>query len=102
MAGVFLEALAQAVDRQVLRVNTRVNGHVFVTPAFWLLTTPVGLDHVTGLLRRRSHGRRHDFTRLDVFRALRSQGCLAGVDGRGEGQGGAGLRGRFTGLGRAA
>ena len=76
VAGVFLEALAQAVDRQVLRVNTRVNGHVFVTPAFWFLTTPVGLDHVTGMLRKRLHGRRHDFTRLDVFRALRSQGCL--------------------------
>ena len=86
VAGVFLGALAQAVDRQVLRVNTRVSGHVFVTPAFWLLTTPVGLDHVTGLLRRRPHGRRHDFTRLDVFRALLSQGCLAGVDGNGDGQ----------------
>ena len=86
VAGVFLEALAQAVDRGLLRINTRVNGHVFVTPAFWLLTTPVGLDHVTGVLRKRPHGRRHDFTRLDVFRALRSQGCLAGVDGKGEGQ----------------
>ena len=86
VAGVFLEALAQAVDQKRLRVNTRRNGHVFVTPAFWLLTTPVGLDHVTGLLRKRPHGRRHDFTRLDVFRALRLQDCLAGADGKGDGQ----------------
>ena len=86
VAGVFLAALAQAVDRGLLRLNTRVNGHLFVTPAFWLLTTPVGLDHVNGLLRKRLHSRRHDFTRLDVFRALLSQGCLAGVDGRGDGK----------------
>ena len=93
VAGVFLEALAQAVDRQVLRANTRVNGHVFVTPAFWLLTTPVGLDHVTGLLRKRPHGRRHDFTRLDVFQALLSQGCLACADSRNDGKAARGLCG---------
>ena len=82
VAGVFLAALAQAVERKVLRLNSRVNGHLFVHPAFWLLTTPVGLDHVTGLLRKRLPGPRHDFTRLDVFRALHAQGCLAGADGR--------------------
>ena len=76
VAGVFLAALAQAVERKVLRLNSRVGGHLFVTPAFWLLTTPVGLDHVTGLLRRRLPGPRHDFTRLDVYRALHSQHCL--------------------------
>ena len=86
VAGVFLEAMAQAVDRQMLRLNTRVNGHVFVTPALWLPTTPVGLDRVTGWLRKRPHGRQHDFTRLDVFRALRSAGCLAGANGRDDGK----------------
>ena len=86
VAGVFLAALAQAVERKVLRLNTRVNGHLFVHPAFWLLTTPVGLDHVTGLLRKRLPGPRHDFTRLDVFRALHSQGCLVGADGSGDGK----------------
>jgi len=86
VAGVFLAALAQAVERNILRLNSRVNGHLFVHPAFWLLTTPVGLDHVTGLLRKRLPGPRHDFTRLDVFRALHAQGCLAGADGRGDGK----------------
>ena len=86
VVGVFLAALAQAVERKVLRLNTRVGGHLFVHPAFWLLTTPVGLDHVTGLLRNRLPGKRHDFTRLDVYRALHAQGCLAGTDGRGDGK----------------
>ena len=84
VAGVFLAALAQAVERRVLRLNSRVGGHLFVTPAFWLLTTPVGLDHVTGLLRKRLPGPRHDLTRLDVFRALHAQGCLAGTNGGGK------------------
>ena len=86
VAAVFLETLVQAIDRKLLRLNTRRSGHLFVSPAFWLLTTPVGLDCVTGLLRKRSHGQRHDFTRLDVFRALRSAGCLAGADGRDDGK----------------
>ena len=86
VAGVFLAALAQAVERKVLRLNSRVGGHLFVTPAFWLLTTPVGLDHVTGLLRRRLPGPRHDFTRLDVFHALHSHGCLAVRDGGADGK----------------
>jgi len=86
VAGVFLAALAQAVERKVLRLNTRVGGHLFVHPAFWLLTTPVGLDHVNGLLRKRLPGGRHDFTRLEVYRALHAQGCLAGTDGRGDGK----------------
>ena len=84
VAGVFLAALAQAVERKVLRLNSRISGHLFVTPAFWLLTTPVGLDHVTGLLRKRLPGPRHDLTRLDVFRALHAQGCLAGTNGGGK------------------
>ena len=86
VAAVFLEALARAVKKKALRVNTRVNGHLFVTPAFWLLTTPIGLDCVTGWLRAHPQGPRHDFTRLDVFQALLSQGCLAGVDNSGEGR----------------
>ena len=86
VAGVFLAALAQAVERKVLNLNTRVGGHLFVTPAFWLLTTPVGLDHVTGLIRRGLPGPRHRFTRLDVFRALHAQGCLAGAGQRGDGK----------------
>ena len=79
VAGVFLEALVEAVGSNALRVNSKANGHVFVTPAFWLVTTPVGLDCVTDLIRGR--GARHDFTRHEVFRALREAGCLMGADG---------------------
>ncbi len=86
IAGVFLEALAQAVAHKEVRVNTRVKGHVFVTPAVWFLTTPVGLDCVTELLRKRSRGRRHDLTRHAVFEALRSGSCLAGVEAGGAGK----------------
>jgi len=77
VAAVFLAALAQAVDRKVLRLNTRMGGHVFVAPAFWLLTTPKGLDCVTALIRSRLRSDRHDFTRHQVFRALQSGGHLA-------------------------
>ena len=79
VAAVFLAALAQAVERKVLRLNTRMGGHVFVAPAFWLLTTPKGLDCVTMLIRTRLQGRCHDFTRHAVFRSLQSGGHLAGT-----------------------
>ena len=85
VASVFLAALAQAVERKVLRLNTRMGGHVFVAPAFWLLTTPKGLDCVTALIRTRLQGRRHDFTRHEVFRALQSGGHLAGRAAGGNG-----------------
>ena len=80
VAGVFLEGLAQAVDQKVLRVNTRADGHVFVTPEFWLLTAPIGLDYVKDFLRTRRQGRRYNFPRQEIFRALYSDGHLAGVE----------------------
>lgn len=83
VARVFLEALARAVDQKVLRVNTRANGHVFVTPAFWLLTCPVGVGEVLEILRTRRQGRRYRFVRHDVFRALAWDGHLSGA-GAGE------------------
>ena len=79
VAGVFLEALAHAVDQKVLRVNTRADGHVFVTPEFWLLTAPIGLDCVKDLLRTRREGRRYNFARHEIFRALCEDGHLVGV-----------------------
>ena len=85
VAAVFLAALAQAVERKVLRLNTRMGGHVFVAPAFWLLTTPKGLDCVTALIRSRLRSDRHDFTRHEVFRALQSGGHLAGAAAGGDG-----------------
>ena len=77
VAGVFLEALAECVDKGIVRVNTRANGHVFVTSEFWLLTTPKGIDCVKDFLRTRREGRRYDFSRGEIFRALLSEGCLA-------------------------
>ena len=40
--AVFLEGTGAGVcdDKGIVRVNTRANGHVFITPEFWLLTTP--------------------------------------------------------------
>ena len=80
VAGVFLEGLVEAVDQKVLRVNTRADGHVFVTPEFWLLTSPIGLGEVRDMLRRRKRGRRYNFLRHEIFRALYSDGHLAGSD----------------------
>ena len=64
-------------------MNTRADGHVFVTPEFWLLTAPIGLDCVKDLLRTRRKGRRYNFPRHDIFRALSADGHLAG-NGAGE------------------
>ena len=80
VATVFLETLVEAVERKVLRVNTRADGHVFVTPEFWLLTTPIGLDCVKDLLRTRREGGRYNFSRHEIFRALSGDGHLAGVE----------------------
>ena len=80
VAGVFLEALAQAVDQNQLRVNTPVNGHVFITPAFWFVTNPVGVGDVARLIRTRRQGRKYNFSRHQVIEALSSADCLMGVD----------------------
>ena len=77
VAGVFLEALAQCVDQGIVRVNTRASGHVFITPAFWLLTTPIGLDCVKDHLRTRRGQRRYDLSRERIFQALDADGHLA-------------------------
>lgn len=83
VAKVFLESLVQAVEEKVLRVNTKVGGHVFVTPDFWFLTTPFGVNCVNDVIRGRSVGRRHDLTRREIFEALSDAGNLVGgVDGR--------------------
>ena len=79
VASVFLEGLVQAVDERALRVNTRVNGHVFITPEFWLVTTPIGLDCVRDFLRNRREGGRYELQRHEIFNALYSDGHLVGV-----------------------
>ena len=85
VAGVFLEALAECVDKGIVRVNTRANGHVFITPEFWLLTTPVGLGEVRNILRSRKQKRRYDLPRHEVFEALYCEGHLVGVEKGGKG-----------------
>lgn len=85
VGGVFLEALVQAVERKVLRSNTRADGHVFVTPAFWLLTAPIGVDRVRDLLRTRRKDARYNIPRGEIFRALQADGHLYGVEA-GEGR----------------
>ena len=81
VAGVFVEALGECVERKLLPVNTRANGQVFVTEGFWLLTAPRGLDWVREFLRTRRGKRRYDLQRHEVFDALRKNGCLEGLDG---------------------
>ena len=85
VARVFLEGLVEAVQQKVLRVNTRADGHVFVTPEFWLLTSPVGLGEVRDMLRNRKQERRYNFTRREIFGALISDGHLVAADGAEEG-----------------
>ena len=86
VAGVFLEGLVQAVEERVLRVNTRVNGHVFVTPDFWLVTSPAGVGDLLEFLRTRRGAARYDWPRHEVFSALYSAGYLAGGGGMDRGK----------------
>ena len=79
VARVFLQALGQAVEQKSVKVNTKMLGHVFITPDFWLLTTPVGLDCMIDMIRTRRGARRYDFTRHEVFEALSESGYLLGV-----------------------
>lgn len=79
VAGVFLHALGEAVVRKAVKVNTKMGGHVFITPEFWLLTTPVGLDSMIDIIGTRRGARRFRFTRHEVFEALREGGYLIGV-----------------------
>ena len=81
VAGVFLEALVECVGEGTVRVNTRVNGQVFVTSEFWLVTTPIGVDCVLEVLRTRRQGRRYDFSREGIFQALTSGGHLVVKEG---------------------
>ena len=81
VARIFLHALGEAVEQKALKINTRMGGHVFITPEFWLLTNPLGLDCVIDVIRTRRGSRRHDFTRHQVYGALRDGGYVVGVRG---------------------
>lgn len=86
VAGVFLDALVQAVEQGCLRVNTRRNGHVFITPVFWFVTYPVGVGDLARWIRRRRDGAQYDFVRDEIVQALRSEGYLLGVGMGGTGK----------------
>ena len=60
VASLFLDALAKAVGKKRLRLNTRRMGHLFFDPAFWFLTCPIGVDVVASFIRRRRGGPPHD------------------------------------------
>ena len=79
VARIFLHALGEAVGLKTLRVNTMMGGHVFITPEFWMLTTPRGLDCMIDVIATRRGARRHRFTRHDVYDALGSGGYLVGI-----------------------
>ena len=81
VARVFLQALGEAVSQKVLRVNTEMGGHLFVTPEFWLLTAPRGVDCMIETIATRRGARRHQFTRHEVYDALRAGGYLVGIGG---------------------
>ena len=79
VAEVFLHALGEAVERKAVKVNTKMGGHVFITPEFWLLTTPIGVDCMIDVIASRRGQQRYRFTRHDVFEALREGGYVVGV-----------------------
>ena len=82
VARVFLHALGEAVAKKSVKVNSRMCGHVFITPEFWLiphLTNPIGLDCVIELIGSRWGARRYQLTRHEVFKVLREGGYLLGA-----------------------
>ena len=74
VARIFLKALRQLAWSRRLRLNTNP-GDLFVTPEVSLLVTPVALDVVTEVLRKRGYS----FGRAEIYRALGDAGCLAGI-----------------------
>ena len=79
VAKVFLHALGEAVEQKALKVNDKMGGHVFITPEFWLLTTPMGVDCMIEVIATRRGTRRYQFSRHEVYRALKDGGYLVGL-----------------------
>ncbi len=73
-AGLSLETLRQLAWSRRLRLNTNP-GDLFVTPELTLLVTPVAVDVLAQVLRKRGHS----FTRTEIYRALGDAGCLVGT-----------------------
>lgn len=79
VAEVFLHALGEAVAKKALKANDKTGGHVFITPEFWFLTNPLGVDEMIDVIGSRRGQRRYAFTRHEVYRSLREGGNLLGV-----------------------
>ena len=79
VAEIFLHALGEAVAKKAVTVNNKMGGHVFITPEFWLLTTPIGVDCMIEVISSRRGQQRYRFTRHEVFEALRDGGYVVGV-----------------------
>lgn len=79
VAEVFLQALGEGVKRKVLKVNSKMGGHVFITPEYWFLTSPRGVDHMLEAIGTRRGARRHQFSRHEVYEGLRTGGYLLGI-----------------------
>ena len=79
VARVFLQALGQAVEQKSVKVNTKMDGQVFIAPEFWLLTAPRGVDCMLEVIGTRRGAKRYQFTRHEVYDALRAGGYLLGI-----------------------
>ena len=79
VAEIFLHALGEAVARKTVKVNSKMGGHVFITPEFWFLTAPRGIDNMIEVIGTRRGARRFQFTRHQVYDALRAGGYLVGI-----------------------
>ena len=79
VAGIFLHALGEGVERKALQVNSKMGGHVFITPEYWFLTSPRGVDHMLEVIGARRGTGRHQFSRHEVYEGLRTAGYLLGI-----------------------
>ena len=79
VAEIFLHALGEAVARKTVKVNSKMGGHVFITPEFWFLTAPRGIDNMIEVIGTRRGARRFQFTRHQVYEGLRMGGYLLGI-----------------------
>ena len=79
VARVFLQALGQAVEQKSVKINTKMDGQVFIAPEFWLLTAPRGVDCMIEVIATRRGAKRYQFTRHEVYDALRAGGYLLGI-----------------------
>ena len=53
--------------------------HVFITPEFWMVTAPRGVDFMLEVIATRRGARRYRLGRHEVYSALRKGGYLCGI-----------------------